>query len=177
MGSETSSPDESSSSESDDKEDPIPVNRLSPVTTSRARKHHKRYIKDLRSPLDQPTLSPRPLATQTSVPNCIPHATDRVPPISSQAADQQVVNIQQCSDTSSNGTSQVTNFTRRPRGYSLDSDQHSKSTESEEMNVKEALDTVNSRLKPFASIPTIKLSKQHPQYSNFVSLLAIPIIM
>ena len=160
MGSETSSPDESSSSESDDKEDPVPVTRLSPVTTSRARKHLRRSINDLRSPLEQlPTLSPRTLTTQTSAPNCIPQVTDRVPPIPSQAADQQAVNGQQCSDTSSNGTSQVTNHTRRPRGYSLDSDVRSKSTESEEMNVKEAMDTGNSRLKPFASTPTIKLSK------------------
>ena len=159
MGSETSSPDESSSSESDDKEEPTLVTRLSPVTSSRTRKHRKRYIKDLRSPLEQPTLSPRPLATQTSVPNCISYTTDRVPPISSQAAGQQIVNGQQCSDTSSNGTSQVTNLIGRPRGYSLDSDQRSKSTESEEMNVKEVLDTGNARLKPFASTPTIKLSK------------------
>ena len=159
MGSETSSPDESSSSESDDKEDPVPVTRLSPVTSSRARRLHRRYSKDLRSPLEQPTLTPRTLATQTSVPNCILQVTDRVPPISSQAVDQQVANSQQCSDTSSNSTSQVTNLTRRPRGYSLDSDQRSKSTESEEMNTKEAMDTSNARLKPFASTPTIRLSK------------------
>lgn len=157
-GSETSSADESSSSsESDEKEEPTPV-------TSRVivnRKYHKRSIKDLQSPLELSASSPRLLTTQKSVPH-IPsqflHTPDQFPPTLSQVADQQST---QCSDSSSNSTSQVANSTRRARGYSLDSDQHSKSTESEEaVNTKEMSSTVtSSKMRNFASTPIIRHSK------------------
>ena len=160
-GSETSSADESSScSESDEKEDITP-------TASRLlvrRKHYKRSIKDLRSPLlksplEQSTPNPCVLATQSSVshsPNHIPDISDRVPPIVSQSPDQQRVN-----GTVLNRNSPVTGSSRRLRGHSLDRDQRSKSTESEESNTKEGavLSTVTPKMRNFISTPSIKPSK------------------
>ena len=155
MGSEASSPDESSSSDSDDKEEPVVVPKLT-LITSPTRKYRKRSFKDLRSPLDQPALVPHPPVTQTTTPKIL-HTSDRVPPIPSQAAD-----VHQCTNTSSSDISQSTNFTRRPRGSSLDSDQRSKSTESEEAGIKEAPDI---RIKTFVSTPSIRPS-ECPDASN-----------
>ena len=161
MGSEASSPDESSSSDSDDKEEPTLVTKLTPVTSS-ARKYHKRSLKDLRSPLDQPALVLHPPVTQSSgtVGPRILHTSERVPPIVSQAADVQ------CTNTSSTDISQVTNYTKRPRAYSLDSDQRSKSTESEEAGIKETPDT---KIKTIISTPSIRPS-ECPNTTKIVSI-------
>ena len=161
-GSETSSADESSScSDSDEREDMTP-------TASRLlvrRRNYKRSIKDLRSPLlksplEQSTPSHCVLATQHSVshsPNHIPDTSDRVPPIVNHSPDQQ----QLVNDTVTNRFSPVTSRCRRLRGRSLDSDQRSKSTESEETIMKEGglLNAITPKMRNYASSPSLKPSK------------------
>jgi len=153
--SETSSPDESSSSESSEKDEPAPFN--SRVVVNRK---EKLSIKDEHSPVDQSILSPNSLANQNSTPlssNHIRHTLNHIPPTpnlilhtSDQTPSDQHTIIRQHSDVFLNGTTQFSNCTKRPRGYSLKSDQQSKSTESEDINDK---GTVNSKMKAFISTP------------------------
>ena len=115
----------------------------------------------MKSPLEQLNLHPHMLATQLSVPdslNYTAHTPNHIPHTPNHilyASMQQ--NGQAYNDLPLNRSLQLNNSTGRTRGYSLDSDQHSKSTESEETNVKE--DMASTRMRNFASTPTLKHSK------------------
>ena len=89
--------------------------------------------KTVRFPLEHTTLH----STQNSVPRNSNH-------ISGQLSED------------SSSTSQLGNCVRRPRGSSLDSEELSKSTESDETSVVSGFGTVNSRLRNFISTSSMR---------------------
>ena len=89
--------------------------------------------KTVQFPLEHTTLH----STQNSVPHNSNH-------ISGQLSED------------SSSTSQLGNCTRRPRGFSLDSEELSKSTESDETSVVSGFGTVNSRLRNFISTSSMR---------------------
>ena len=101
--------------------------------------NHSKPSKTVRFPLEHTTLH------STLTPhNSVSHTSNHIPNHSRQLSED------------SSSTSQPGNFVRRPRGFSLDSEELSKSTESDETSMVSGFGTVNSRLRNFISTPSMK---------------------